>query len=617
MLVFIKRGVILNKIIVIFVIYMFTSPLMASGATSEYSLLSKEYHSFFKNKKNREQWLKLITKFEKHGQKYKKDNISAKSFYNVASLSYKLFKISHRQSDLNKTLNTYKNICLKYKKSSLADDSCAFLYQFYFKKIKNYEKSKFYAKFILENYKKGDNFKTATKFLNKNFPNTLKKQSKNNNSKVLKKISNNFLEIEFYKAKLIINIKSKHNETAKIGEVKVDGELKKVFIDLKNEHFKRLKPININFILKQIRFGQYKQDIGRIVFDFKNKAKYKVLDRGKTLLISFKNDDKNKNEIISKEIIKSNKYGHRSSATMVTDVAVQHRPEDDKKGAVQHRPEDKNRKNRSKKEINKSSDGRGGKATTVTDVAMQHRGDSNGDKNTNSSKTTINTGKKYIIIIDAGHGGKDPGAHRKKIYEKDIALAVALKLEKKLKKNKKYKVILTRRTDKFLTLDQRTDVANDNKGDIFISIHVNAIANSKFYGIETFYLNIAADNYSRRLESVENAENQKKISDLQFILADLLKKANTKESVDLASFVQSSLIFNLRRKYKYIKNLGVKNAMFYVLLDTKMPSILVELGFITNKRDFKRLLNKKYQDKLATSILKGIDKFFSKYKKRK
>jgi len=225
--------------------------------------------------------------------------------------------------------------------------------------------------------------------------------------------------------------------------------------------------------------------------------------------------------------------------------------------------------------------------------------------------------KKKIIIIDAGHGGKDPGAQSKdkKVYEKNITLKVALKLAKILKKNPKYKVILTRKKDKFLTLDQRTDIANDNKGDIFISLHINALPNSKFYGIETFYLNIAADNYSKRLESVENAENQKKITDLQFILADLLKKANTKESIALANIVQSPLIYNLRRKYKSIKNLGVKNAMFYVLLDTKMPSILVELGFITNKKELKRIIDDKYQNRIAQSIAKGIDKFFQKHKK--
>jgi len=563
----------LNRIIVTLLLLSLMLPLFASKAKDEYSLLSKEYHKFFKSQKKRSDWLVLIKKFEKHGDKYKKDKTSSKSFYNVANLSYKIFKISHRQSDLNRALNTYKKICLNYKDSSLADDSCAFLYQFYIKKTKDYEKSKFFANYILNNYKNSDNYDSANKFMHKHFPNSLKPVKSDAKTKILK---TKLLDITFYKDKLIINMKSKHNETAKIGEVKVDGELKKVFIDLKNEHFAKLKPIDINFILKKIRFGQYKNNIGRIVFDFKDKAKYKVLDRGKTLLISFKNDDKNHSEIETKEIIK---------------VEVKKEKEADKI------------LNEEKKQIEKKINN---KKELKDEIKKDLKKDDKSTKN-----------KIYKIIIDAGHGGKDPGATKDKHYEKDIALKVALKLEKKLKKNKKYKVILTRRTDKFLTLDQRTDIANDNDGDIFISIHVNAIANKKFYGIETFYLNIAADNYSRRLESVENAENQKKITDLQFILADLLKKANTKESIDLASFVQSSLIFNLRRKFKNIKNLGVKNAMFYVLLDTKMPSILVEIGFITNPKDFKRLINDKYQDKLATSIHKGVDKFFSKYKKSK
>ncbi len=233
-------------------------------------------------------------------------------------------------------------------------------------------------------------------------------------------------------------------------------------------------------------------------------------------------------------------------------------------------------------------------------------------------KVKNNKKSKYIIVLDPGHGGNDPGARGKmKKSEKDLVLDVALLLEKKLKKNKNYKVILTRRTDKYISLDDRTDIANKNKGDIFISIHINALSTSKYYGIETFYLNLAADNYSRRLERVENAEHQKKISDLQFILADLLKKANTKDSIEFAKIIQSTLVFNLRRKYKNIRNLGVKNAMFYVLLDTKMPSILVELGFITNSKEEKRLNNKKYQDILASSLKKGIDNYFVKHKKDK
>ena len=570
----------MNKIIITILILSLTLPLLASKASDDYSVLSKEYHKFFKSKKNRSQWLLLIKKFENHGKKYKTNKISAKSFYNVANLSYKIFKISHRQSDLNRALKTYKKICLNYKSSFLADDSCMFLYQFYFKKTKNYEKSKFFANFILDNYKNSDNYSAANKFMHKHFPNSLKPIKEDQKLKVVR---HKLLDITFYKDKLIVKMKSKHNETAKIGEVKVDGDLKKVFVDLKNEHFAKLKAININFILEKIRFGQYKNNVGRIVFDFKDKAKYKVLDRGKTLLISFKNDNKKLNEIKTKEIIK-----------------VVDKP---KVKVVKNLSQNKSKEKLNSIEVVKKTKD----VEKKTKVVLTKKPNINKD-----SKT-----KKYKIIIDPGHGGKDPGAHKNKYYEKDIALKVALKLEKRLKKNKKYKVILTRRTDKYLSLDQRTDIANDNNGDIFISIHVNAIANKKFYGIETFYLNIAADNYSRRLESVENAENQKKITDLQFILADLLKKANTKESIDLASFVQSSLIFNLRRKYKNIKNLGVKNAMFYVLLDTKMPSVLVEIGFITNKKDFKRLINDKYQDRLAISIEKGIDKFFSKYKKTK
>ncbi len=569
----------MKKLYIIIIIYLGFISVFASDGTNEYRKLSQEYHRFFEKEQTRDNWIKLIEKFEKHGETYKKYNISAKSFYNVATLSYRIYKISHRQSDLNKALKNYDKLCRNYKNSSLADDSCVFLYEFYFRKTKNYEKSKYYSKFLIENYKNSDNYKKTLKFIKKNFPRIL---VKTNNEKVLKRKSNRIVDIEFYKDRIIIKSRSKHNETAKLGEVKVDGELVKVFIDLKNESVFRLKPIKIDYIIDKVRFGQYKKDVARIVIDLKRNVRYKVLDRGKTVIISFKNDIKHKDEITPKEIIKKDINEHRAEKQQKTET----------QGIASLND---------KKEVNRPSDNN---TVKTQGIASQ----SNGEKK-----------KKYIIIIDAGHGGKDPGAQSKdkKTYEKDITLKVALKLAEKLKKNKNYKVIMTRRTDKYLTLDQRTDIANDNKGDIFISLHINALPNKKFYGIETFYLNIAADNYSKRLESVENAENQKKITDLQFILADLLKKANTKESIDLAGFIQSSLIFNLRRKYKKIKNLGVKNAMFYVLLDTKMPSVLVELGFISNKEELKKLKNDKYQNRLAVSIVKGVDKFFKKYKKRK
>jgi N-acetylmuramoyl-L-alanine amidase len=576
---------------------LFTIQLFASKELKEYNDLSIKYHKFFKSEKTRDQWLELIKDFENHGKKYEKNKIAAKSFYNVATLSYKIYKISHRQSDLNKSLKNYEKVCINFTNSSLGDDSCVFLYKFYFKKIKNYEKTKYFANFILKNYENGDAYLSTKKFVEKNFPDLLKNK---NNKNFIKKTSNDLIDIEYYKNKLIIRIKSSNNETAKIGEVKVDGELEKIFIDLKNESVIKLKPIEIDFIVEKIRFGQYKKDVGRIVFDLKKMVKYKILDRGKTLLISFKKDISNKEEIIPKEIINIEAQKSKDDDTTKKVRAQNIEPQQSKDNDTTKKVRAQNIEPQQKEN---------GTASSTKKVRAQNIEPQQKEKKE----------KKYIIVIDPGHGGKDPGAtsQDKKIYEKDITLEVALKLEKKLKSKKNYKIILTRRTDKALTLDQRTDIANDGKGDIFISLHINALPNKKFYGIETFYLNIAADNYSKRLESVENAENQKKISDLQFILADLLKKANTKESIDFANFVQSSLIFNLRRKYKNIKNLGVKNAMFYVLLDTKMPSILVELGFISNKNEVKKLKNAKYQEKIADSIVKGIDKFFIKYKKRK
>jgi N-acetylmuramoyl-L-alanine amidase len=213
------------------------------------------------------------------------------------------------------------------------------------------------------------------------------------------------------------------------------------------------------------------------------------------------------------------------------------------------------------------------------------------------------------IVIDAGHGGHDFGApgYLKGVHEKDIVLAVAKRLAVKIRKELKCEVILTRSSDRFLTLEERTAIANTKNADLFISIHTNAHRNKRAYGIETYFLNLATDDEAILVAARENATSTKNISDLETILNDLMQNAKINESSRMASHVQSALVGHLKSaNYRWIKNKGVKQAPFYVLLGAQMPAILVEISFISNKRECKRLLDKKYQDHLCKGIIKGI-----------
>ncbi|ATB39326.1 N-acetylmuramoyl-L-alanine amidase [Cystobacter fuscus] len=213
------------------------------------------------------------------------------------------------------------------------------------------------------------------------------------------------------------------------------------------------------------------------------------------------------------------------------------------------------------------------------------------------------------VVIDAGHGGHDTGAiGRKGLREKDVTLVIARKLARELRE-RGLEVLLTRDEDRYLKLEERARLANDTRGDLFISIHCNSATTSKLRGIETYTLNTSADRYSIRLAARENASSEKGISDLQFILADLATKANTEESTRLANQVQRNLVSHLSANYSDVKNLGTKEALFYVLLGAKMPAILVETSFLSHPEEEKRLGSEAYQDEVAQAIAQGVEDF--------
>jgi N-acetylmuramoyl-L-alanine amidase len=215
------------------------------------------------------------------------------------------------------------------------------------------------------------------------------------------------------------------------------------------------------------------------------------------------------------------------------------------------------------------------------------------------------------IVIDPGHGGKDYGApgYLKGVHEKNVVLEIAKKLARKVESELKCDAILTRTTDRYLTLEERTAIANTQNADLFISIHTNAVRNRNAYGIETFYLNLATDDDAIRVAARENATSAKNISDLESILNDLMQNAKINESSRLAAMVQSETYLHLKGKYSHIRSKGVKKAPFYVLLGAQMPAILVETSFISNPRECKRLNSRKYQEELCNGIIRGIRQY--------
>ncbi|HEX7232158.1 MAG TPA: N-acetylmuramoyl-L-alanine amidase [Candidatus Binatia bacterium] len=244
-------------------------------------------------------------------------------------------------------------------------------------------------------------------------------------------------------------------------------------------------------------------------------------------------------------------------------------------------------------------------ASRVNEVAA--RGRQPIDK-TPASRSVSNGLRK--VVLDPGHGGKDPGASGSGgIAEKDIVLGIAKKLALKLKTEMGTEVVLTRKDDRFVPLEDRTLLANSEDADLFISLHVNASPNIDAKGIETYYLDNTTDEAAIRLAARENATSRKNISDLQFILSDMMQNMKLEDSITLAHRLQSSLVSGMSKFMGDVKDLGVKKALFHVLVGARMPSVLVEMFFITNKTESRVMADAGYQDAMVNALFEGIQKY--------
>jgi N-acetylmuramoyl-L-alanine amidase len=217
----------------------------------------------------------------------------------------------------------------------------------------------------------------------------------------------------------------------------------------------------------------------------------------------------------------------------------------------------------------------------------------------------------HRIVIDPGHGGKDPGApgYLNGVLEKNVTLEIAHRLAKRVQEQLGCEAILTRDGDTYLSLEERTAIANTKNADLFVSIHTNAHRKMASHGAETYFLNLATDEDAILLAARENATSAKNISDLEDILSELMKNAKQEESRRLATYVQEAMVNERNPKYGRVKDNGVKEAPFYVLLGAEMPCILVEVAFITNPGECRKLNTAAYQEEIANAIATGIQRY--------
>jgi N-acetylmuramoyl-L-alanine amidase len=340
------------------------------------------------------------------------------------------------------------------------------------------------------------------------------------------------------------------------------GKPGRIYIDINRAKLgKGVKDITIgDGLLRGVRLGQFRQDVVRVVLDTDNIKDYKIfsLSEPARLVIDVR--------------------GERHAEISRLEETITTRQEQ----ALELKP----------------------KSEAPAIVA----------KKANSRKKPLNT-KIRRIVVDPGHGGHDSGALGPNgVMEKDVVLAIGLKLRDLLKEELGLDVVMTRSTDVFIPLEERTAIANKVNADLFVSVHANAALNRGASGIETYYLNLAKTEKAAQLAAKENGTTLEKVSVLQAILFDLMANYKLNDSAHLADEVQRSLHGRIRSSYADVRNLGVKQGPFYVLVGATMPSILVETAFVSNPLEEARLKDPAYQDQTAEGIMEGIRSYISSLK---
>lgn len=216
------------------------------------------------------------------------------------------------------------------------------------------------------------------------------------------------------------------------------------------------------------------------------------------------------------------------------------------------------------------------------------------------------------VVIDPGHGGKDPGATRGRVREKDVVLRISKELRKRLK-GEGFEVTLTRDADRFLPVAERPVRANRAEADLFISIHANASPNRKTQGVETYLLDTRYDRQTARVAARENGTTIARLSDLDLIKASLRLGYTERYAARLAEDVQTALVGRLRKNYRGTGDLGVKRGPFLVLFQADMPAILVEVGFLTHRAEVKRLKTREFARAVAEGIARGVVRYRNRH----
>jgi N-acetylmuramoyl-L-alanine amidase len=537
----------------------FAQPPPAKALLEKADRCAKALYGAKDRLKYRHNWMSCVEAYGDVAVRYPKHDEAVWALYRAAGMLERLHGYSGRLQDLDDAVELYRRVANEYEKHRLADDAQYRIGEIFFHKKDDLTRA--YLEFLKVElrYPQGDMRPKAQEMIDKITAIISKRENQREIEETLSKATG-LAEVQQIRhwstpnyTRVVIDLeRAVPFKSNLLDENKEHKKPRRLYLDLKGTYvssgIESAIPIR-DGLLRSARAAQYEKNTVRVVLDIDHIDSYKIFPLHDPFRI-----------VID---VRGAEDGIKEAPGKVAEVA----PRSARKG-------------------------------------MRKAGEPDGSVSL-ARQLGLNVRR---IVIDPGHGGKDPGTYfGGDIKEKNVVLVLAKILAGKMEEKLGCEVVLTRDKDVFMPLERRTAFANMQKADLFISLHINAHKQSDVRGIETYYLNMATDERAVLVAARENATSEKNISDLQSILNDLMLNTKISESSKLAHEVQRGMVSHLGNRYSDVRNLGVKQAPFYVLIGAEMPAILVETGFITNSAERKRLQSKDYLETLADGILAGIE----------
>lgn len=589
----------------------------------------------------RENWLKGAGNFRRIYLAEPKSELAPACLFMLGRLYYDVFKKFGQGIDLGEAISYYRDVHTLFPGNRLADDALFAVGVILFEDVNDPNRAaEAFAK-IISDYPDGDMgsvAETKLKLLSKDFDIPLPEEMLGTTP--LAKLTN-VMPVKYWSSKdytrVVVQTSGPTSYKEELLE-KIGNRPRRLYIDFQNSYieprFRSPIPIE-DGLLKQVRTGQFSPDTVRVVLDIQSISDYKIfsLPDPFRVIIDVKGQKKRSDLALLEPLSpppappKPPSQPRPLPQPPVAEVqpgpplpvpgpeideALPEQPEGEQIAEQENLPEIDSQPDESEKiEAYQGPflvlrENRKLAAPVSRSEEMRFEEPIPADKLSLAQQLGLGIG---TIVIDPGHGGKDPGAIAYDMKEKDIVLKTAQRLAAHLRKKLGATVILTRENDSFLPLEERTAIANTNSADLFVSLHINAHPSPDIRGFETYFLNLTTNAEAMRVAARENATSTHQLSDLQDILSDIMRNSKINESSRLAGRVHQSIDSGLSETHFALKDMGVKQAPFYVLIGAEMPAILIEIAFISNPEDAKMLGDDEFIDKLAEQISDGISQY--------